>query len=284
MTVGKLIALAVIAIIASSAIAIGASTMLIVGPQGPQGEQGEQGPQGPKGDTGDTGPQGPQGPQGEQGEQGPQGPKGDTGDTGATGATGPQGPQGEQGEQGEQGPQGPKGDTGDTGDTGPQGPQGDTGDTGPQGPQGETGIGFEPTGYFSIPASAFVSFFSTYDTRIGLDVRNRETTNTAVFMAPIQLPNGVTMNNITSYWYDEEVSLDITCNLYRSLGDGFAAVLASVGSSVSDGFGSTTATSVSSPIIDNSLYEYAIYLTIPASSDSSNLRLRFVTIGFAYPT
>lgn len=129
-----------------------------------------------------------------------------------------------------------------------------------------------------------MSFFSTYDTRIGLDVRNRETTNLAVFHAPIQLPHGVTMNNITSYWYDEEASLDITCNLYRSLGDGFASVLASVGSSGSDGFGNTTDTSVSGPIIDNSLYEYAIYLTIPANSPTSNLRLRFVTIGFAYPT
>jgi len=37
---------------------------------------------------------------------------------------------------------------------GPQGPQGESG---PQGPQGEPGIGFEPTGYISIPPSAFVS-------------------------------------------------------------------------------------------------------------------------------
>jgi hypothetical protein len=77
MTVSKLIALGVIAILASSAIAIGASMMLIVGPQGPKGETGDTGPQGPKGDTGDTGPQGP---------------AGDTGATGAQGLPGPQGP------------------------------------------------------------------------------------------------------------------------------------------------------------------------------------------------
>jgi hypothetical protein len=85
MTVGKLIALIVIAILASSAIAIGASTMLAVGPQG---EQGEAGPQGPKGDTGDTGPQGPAGA---------------TGATGATGTTGAPGPKGDKGDTGERG-------------------------------------------------------------------------------------------------------------------------------------------------------------------------------------
>jgi hypothetical protein len=85
---GKLITLIVIAILASSAISIGASTLLAVGPQGPQGEQGEQGVQGPKGDMGDTGPQGAVGATGAQGE------KGDKGDTGETGETGLQGPPG----------------------------------------------------------------------------------------------------------------------------------------------------------------------------------------------
>jgi hypothetical protein len=91
LTLGKLIAGIVITILASSAISIGASTMLAVGPQGPggpQGEQGIQGPQGVKGDTGDTGPQGP------AGTTGPQGEKGDKGDTGETGAAGPEGPPG----------------------------------------------------------------------------------------------------------------------------------------------------------------------------------------------
>ena len=82
---GKLAALMVIAILASIAISIGASTIWAVGPQGPQGEQGEQGPKGLKGDTGDTGPQGATGATGVQGE------KGDKGDTGETGPEGPPG-------------------------------------------------------------------------------------------------------------------------------------------------------------------------------------------------
>jgi hypothetical protein len=79
LTMGKLIAGIVIAILASSAISVGASTILAVGPQGSEGPQGETGPQGEKGATGATGPQGE---------------KGDKGDTGETGATGPEGPPG----------------------------------------------------------------------------------------------------------------------------------------------------------------------------------------------
>ena len=84
-TMSKLVAGIIIAILASSAISIGASKILMVGPQGPEGPQGEQGIQGLTGDTGPTGPAGATGPQGE---------KGDKGDTGETGATGPQGPAG----------------------------------------------------------------------------------------------------------------------------------------------------------------------------------------------
>ena len=67
----KVVALIVITILASSAIAVGTSTMLAVGPQGPEGPKGDTGLQGPKGDTGEIGLQGP------------------AGATGATGATGP---------------------------------------------------------------------------------------------------------------------------------------------------------------------------------------------------
>jgi hypothetical protein len=88
LTMGKFIAGIIIAILASSAISVGASIMLATGPQGPEGPQGPQGEQGIQGLTGDTGPAGA------IGATGPQGEKGDKGDTGETGATGPQGPAG----------------------------------------------------------------------------------------------------------------------------------------------------------------------------------------------
>ena len=102
LTMGKLIAGIVIAIVTASAVSAGVS-MLIPGPQGPEG------PEGPEGATGS------------------QGPQGETGDTGPAGATGPAGPAGATGATGE------KGDKGDTGDTGPQGAQGEQGIQGPPG-------------------------------------------------------------------------------------------------------------------------------------------------------
>jgi len=48
-TMGKFVAGLVIAILAASAISVGASTMLAAGPQGPEGSQGDTGPQGPQG-------------------------------------------------------------------------------------------------------------------------------------------------------------------------------------------------------------------------------------------
>jgi len=88
MSMGKLIAVLLIAILASSAISIGASVMLAAGPQGPEGPQGEQG------ETGATGPRGTTGPAGPTGATGPKGDTGDTGLQGPQGEIGPQGPAG----------------------------------------------------------------------------------------------------------------------------------------------------------------------------------------------
>jgi hypothetical protein len=237
MTTGKLIAVIVIAILVSSAISVGASTMLAVGPQGPQGEQGEQG------ETGATGP---------SGEDGADGADGRDGDDGATG---------------------PKGDKGDTGDTGPPGEQG---------LQGEPGIGFEPTGYISVHASAFVSTYSGTDTVIGWAVMNEDAVD-ALFYGSVQLPHGATITNVTSYWYDADASKDISCWLCFGTSS-YSFIMANVSSSGSGNFGSTVDTSISSPIVNNSFYSYFLQMTIPANPPGSALRFFYVTIGFAYPT
>jgi hypothetical protein len=94
LTTGKLIAGIIIAILASTTVAAGVSTMLIAGPQGPEGPKGDTGPQGEQGIQGLTGDTGPAGPAGATGATGPQGEKGDKGDTGETGSTGPAGADG----------------------------------------------------------------------------------------------------------------------------------------------------------------------------------------------
>lgn len=254
---GKLVAGIVIAILASSAISIGASMMLATGPQGPEG------PQGPKGDIG---------------EQGPQGIQGVTGATGPAGSTGPAGPQGAKGDTGETGSEGPQGEQGPAGPQGEQGPQGDPG------PQGEPGIGFAPTGYISIPPSAFVSEYNTLDTDIHWNgLRNLDTVN-VYFYGLVHLPHGVIIENVTFYWYDTDASYGVGFALYRTQGEGTADIMAGGLSSGSAGYGSTVDTSIDwDPIVDNGFWTYCLSVSIPGNS-ASTLRFRFATIGFAYPT
>jgi hypothetical protein len=81
----QFIAVVVIAVLVSSAIAAGISIM-IPGPEGPEG------PKGPTGATGATGPAGPTGANGATGATGATGAKGDKGDTGPQGEQGLAGP------------------------------------------------------------------------------------------------------------------------------------------------------------------------------------------------
>ena len=92
LTMSKFIAGIIIAILASSVISIGVSTILISGPQGPKGDAGDMGQQGPQGATGATGATGPQGATGSTGAAGANGATGETGTTGDQGPPGPQGP------------------------------------------------------------------------------------------------------------------------------------------------------------------------------------------------
>lgn len=234
----------VIAILVSSALSTLITTQFAIGPQGPEGPEGATGVQGLTGSAGATGV------------------KGDIGLRGATGVTGA---------------------TGATGAIGATGPQGTTGATGATGPQGPQGIGFEPTSYLSIPASAFVSEYSTDDTKISVDVRNLDSA-TSFFYAPVQLPHGVTVTNVTSYWFDADTIEDVTCYMRLATTDGAYMTMASVSSSGSTGLGNAVDTSISYSSINNRNYEYLIYLGMPSNFLGGSLRLRFVTIGFAYPT
>ena len=245
LTLTKFIAGIIIAILASSAISIGVSTMLITGTAGIEGPQGDMGPQGPEG---------------------------------------PQGPAGTNGAQGATGPTGPKGDKGDTGGTGPQGAAGATGATGPIGPQGEPGIGFEPTSYISIPASEFIRGGYNSNVYISTDIRNYDS-YIQYLSAPVLLPHGVTITNFTAYWYDTNATSDITCSLWRGIGSDTVYLVANGNSTGSSGYGSTTDTTIGFGLekIDNGQYSYSIHLTMPGDAVDS-LRFRFVTIGFSYQT
>jgi hypothetical protein len=242
LSMGKLIAGIVIAILASSAISVGVSTQLITGPEGPQGLQGNTGPQGPQGEQGETGP------------QGATGPTGPTGDTGATG------------------PQGPKGDTGDTGPTGATGPQGI------QGPQGEPGIGFELTGSISVSAAAFVASDNTANWRCSGGELYHLETGGVHFYGIVQLPDGVTVTNVTFHWIDSG-GLNVQCQLKRH-NLTMTLNMASMVSSGDTGTGSSYDDTIDLATVDNSENTYYFDVLIPSGS----YYFRYAIIEYEYPT
>jgi hypothetical protein len=235
LTMGKLISIILITILASSTIAVGASMMLAVGPEGPQGE---------------TGPQGSAGPQGPQGVAGPAGAAGAAGATGATG---------------------------------PAGADGEDGATGPQGPQGEPGIGFEPTGYISVHSSALNPYDNTMNVFYGGGVSNFGATDATLY-GSVQIPDGVTVTNVTFYWFDADVTFDMSFYLNRLSTENAILEMASGASSGNSGPGSTADTNIEYANIDNSQYSYFFTVFIPANLPQPDLDFRFATIGFAYPT
>ena len=157
-----------------------------------------------------------------------------------------------------------------------------TGPEGPEGPQGEPGIGFEPTGYISIDASAFHPGYTTDVAYAGGVLRNMDT-KTVYFFASVQLPQGATVTNITGYWYDSDSSNNLVCRLSQG-SMGVVYKMAEVSSTGSDGYGSDLETTIDYATVDNSQYSYTLIVTIPTLSNFNALEFYSVTIGFEYPT
>jgi hypothetical protein len=242
----------IIAILISMALSTVIATQWATGPQGPVGPQGEQGPIGATGPQGETGPEGETGPQGSQGIQGP------------TGATGPQG---------EQGP---------TGATGPQGETGPQGSTGPQGPQGEQGIGFEPQSNISIPATAFICFDTQYD--FNPFVLRNDPTIPLNFVAPLQLPQGATITDVTFYWYDNGTDvIDFSLVRYKRV-QAYTMGSCSSPSTEPVGDGTSSPIAISFATIDNSQYIYYLQLYLPASPTEGEYMFYYAIIEYEYPT
>jgi hypothetical protein len=220
-----------------------------------------------------TGPQGPEGP---QGDTGPQGLQGEQGETGATGATG---------QRGETGPAGQTGAKGDTGDTGPQGEQGEQGI---QGLQGERGRGFEQFGNISIPAFAFVTdYTSNIDYHIHYGIYNRNPSGTMVCYAPLQLPQGATITNVTYYFYDND---DSSFTFYLSRGnttDLLNDIAYDTNSPGADTPGwthiSTDSINPNYATVDNNNYSYYLQIFIPWSSTYTNYCFKYALVEYAYP-
>ena len=200
--------------------------------------------------------------------------------------TGPQGPQGETGPQGPEGPQGPQGEQGEKGAIGPEGPTGARGPQGPAGPQGEQGIGFAPQGNISVSAFAFVPRYH-YDNVSYLPyygLRNLNDASPVVCMAPLQLPQGSTITNVTFYFHDLGTDL-----LHFYLLRENQTVLDQMGyvenSPPEDtpGDAHISFSSIDYATVDNNQYYYYLYIGIPWSIDPFDYQFHYALIEYEYP-
>ncbi|HEY76716.1 MAG TPA: hypothetical protein G4O00_11145, partial [Thermoflexia bacterium] len=132
----------------------------------------------------------------------------------------------------------------------------------------ETGaVSWTPkTGYLSIPSVAFrpredgYNFVNTENYLVNSDG------NSDYYFAPVYLPHGATVTRMTFYWNDQSSSNGSTILFRKDLSSGSAAWMASVFSSGNSGYGSSSTTSISNPIIDNSLYTYILQWNLPDST------------------
>ena len=121
--------------------------------------------------------------------------------------------------------------------------------------------------FLSIPAAAFTSEADEpangdrYHWGNSIDTFGDQAAN---FYAPVQLPSGVTITRLTSYWRDDGDD-HVTCQLIRQLhGGGSTEILATVNSPhvSGPGLGLTSNFTISYATIDNS-WQYYIWVRIP---------------------
>jgi hypothetical protein len=236
-----------------------------------------------------VGPQGPPGPQGPQGEQGPQGLMGPIGNTG---------PPGMQGIQGEQGPQGEPGLPGDT--------HWSLNGVDTYYNDGNVGIGTSnpseklevdgnahiegdltwasKTSYVSISAAEFIPSIAgmNYSSWAGL-FTGFTYVGWGLFqmlVAPVQLPHGATINELTFCWGDNSTTYDARVELIRfsMYGSNEIGRAYSTYNSEWPHLGITTNSSLSYNIVDNSQYTYL--LNYRPGGDGSMLAVSYVIIKY----
>ena len=284
-TMSKFIAGLIITILIASGISAGiaVSTQLITGPRGPQGETGPEGPAGPQGPAGDTGPAGTAGAAGAAGPQGPQGP---AGVNGATWLNGTGVPSSSLGSNGYFYLNLAKSDVYNKISGSWVWVANIRGATGAQGPQGERGFGVPQKGNISVSAFAFVpsNYYDNVSYMQLYGLRNFNDADPVVCMAPLQLPHGTTITNVTFYFHDYGIDY-LSFRLVRENQTGYTQ-MGYVDNSASSKLGDDhiSLSSILYPTVDNNQYYYYLYIVIPSSPNPFDYQFHYALIEYEYPT
>jgi hypothetical protein len=150
-----------------------------------------------------------------------------------------------------------------------------------------------PVDFLSIPAAAFTSEGESPENQkrmnLGSSISMLEEEyipSYGTFYAPVQLPSGVTITRLTSYWWDNGPNL-VECELSRRIfGGPYKELMATVNSPLASGpgYGVTSDFTINNATIDNQ-YQYYIELTLPPRPDgfSNDYGFFYALILYEYP-
>ena len=126
--------------------------------------------------------------------------------------------------------------------------------------------------YVTVPAAAFKPSLSGYSFSNYGNTLTPGDAFSSGYVAGVNLPNGANISNLTFYWTDGATD-DGSVSLYRTDLDGSEILLASAathgggpGTTVT---GSSGPSSISYPLIDNSLHSYYIWASLPLDADGA---------------
>jgi hypothetical protein len=133
-------------------------------------------------------------------------------------------------------------------------------------------------GYVSVSAAAFQPEVDGYDYLITHQISNFNNTS-QYWVAPVQLPQGAMVTKITFYWYDRSFyNASLRLDRHNRTISSYS-VMAEAWSSDDTGDGSTEDTSIDYAVIDNTQYNYWVWVHLPRTAT----RLYGVTIEYTYP-
>jgi hypothetical protein len=165
-------------------------------------------------------------------------------------------------------------------------PPGDSPTGGPAPPGSLPGVS-EPVpggpGFYTQSAWLFTPYTPTTEWGYHYDgVLYNPGSQNAYYIAPVSLPNGVTVTKLVAYYKDSSAD-HLTLKLYGWDGLGTWKRMGTVASLDTIGYGSAETESIGHAVIDLQTYSYTLWLYIPGGS-GIDLGLANVRIDYAYPT
>ena len=140
-------------------------------------------------------------------------------------------------------------------------------------------------GYASAVGPAFQPRSPTTDFQyFSMQVRNN--TGTGYFVAPIDLPQGAVLNEMTLLGFDDDPANNLTVRFYRAFGGrGFIELIATLTSATATtDFELSTATDPARSVVDNAKYGYYFELDLPAAAATKSIVLSRARIGYGFGT